>query len=99
MRTPEPRTIITFSLLGAGALISSFIIVDLMVEEDRKTKPELSLAYYLDRAELTGTGPDGTVLYQVWTDRAAQSIGDESISLARSTTCRSIHQIAPRGRR
>ncbi|NOR20724.1 MAG: LPS export ABC transporter periplasmic protein LptC [Xanthomonadales bacterium] len=81
MHTPEPRNVIRLVLLAAGATISSLMLVDTWTTEEKESKPELSLAYYLDQAELVGTGPDGIILYQVWTQRAQQTVGDESIDM------------------
>lgn len=81
MRTPELRNVVTLTLLLTGALVSSYVVIDGWENEERQEKPELSLAYYLDSAELIGTGPDGKILYQVWTKSAAQSVGDNSIQL------------------
>jgi LPS export ABC transporter protein LptC len=81
MYTPEPRAITRLILLLAGAGISSLLLVDTWEADKKPSKPELSLAYYLDQAELIGTGPDGKILYQVWTKRAAQTLGDESVDM------------------
>ena len=81
MYTPEPRNFIRLVLLAAGATISSLMLVNTWTTEEKQSKPELSLAYYLDKAELVGTGPDGKILYQVWTHRAQQTMGDESINM------------------
>jgi len=83
MITPAPRTVVTLLLLLGGALVSTMILLATNDEEEKSSRPELSLAYYLDQAELTGTGPDGELLYQVWTERASQSPSDSSIALER----------------
>ena len=77
----EARRILFFVALLAGAVISSLIVIDMSDDDDKPAKPELSLAYYLDSAELTGTGPDGSIMFQFWTDRAEQMRGDDSINL------------------
>ena len=81
MNSPEPRTVVRLILLLAGAGISGLLLVNTRETGERQSKPELSLAYYLDQAELIGTGPDGKILYQVWTRRAEQTLGDESVIL------------------
>jgi LPS export ABC transporter protein LptC len=83
MITPEPRTVATLLLLLGGALISTMLLLATNEEEQKTARPELSLAYYLDKAELSGTGPDGKLLYEVWTERASQSPSDSSIALDR----------------
>jgi len=83
MNTPEPRTILSLALLLAGAVLSSFIVSGTGSDEKQPSRPELSMAYYLDQAELIGTGPDGKVLYQVWTQRAFQPVGDSDIELVK----------------
>ena len=77
----EPRKILYFAVLLAGAVSSSLIVIDMWDDDDKPAKPELSLAYYLDSAELIGTGPDGSIVFQVWTDRAEQMRGDDSVNL------------------
>ncbi len=69
------------TLLFIGVIVSSFIVSGTWSDEKKPSRPELSLAYYLDQAELIGTGPDGKILYQVWTQRASQSIDDSGIEL------------------
>jgi LPS export ABC transporter protein LptC len=81
LNTPEPRTILSLTLLLIGAILSAFIVSGAWKEGSKPARAELSLAYYLDQAELTGTGPDGKMLFQVWTRRAAQSLGDSSIQM------------------
>jgi lipopolysaccharide export system protein LptC len=81
MNTPEPRTILSLLLLLAGAIVSAFIVSGTWKEATKPARAELSLAYYLDQAELTGTGPDGKMLFQVQTRRAAQSLGTASIEM------------------
>jgi LPS export ABC transporter protein LptC len=79
--SPEPRTILSLTLLFIGAVLSAFIVSGLGKEDRKPARAELSLAYYLDQAELTGTGPDGEMLFQVWARRAEQSLDDSSIEM------------------
>jgi LPS export ABC transporter protein LptC len=81
MNTPEPRAILSLVMLLIGAIVSGFIVSGFWKEDIKPARAELSLAYYLNQAELTGTGPDGKMLFQVWTRRAAQSVGDSSIQM------------------
>jgi len=78
---PETRTLIALALLTAGAIGSSLLL--LSNDSDKKTlePPELSLAFYLNKAELTGTGPKGEIVYRVWTEKAVQSSSDETITM------------------
>jgi lipopolysaccharide export system protein LptC len=80
---PEPRTIVALTLLAAAAAGSSLLLLDTGPEKKRLAPPELSLAFFLNKAELTGTGKNGEIVYQVWTDKAAQSTQDASISMER----------------
>lgn len=81
MNLPPPRTIASFLALVATALASSYLLSSFREDEEKTEKPKLSMAYYLDKASLTGTGPDGEVMFQVWTKRAAQSMDDTSIDM------------------
>lgn len=79
--TPEPRTLLRLLLLGAGAAVTSFIVFLDRDRDDEDRRPKLQLAYYLDSATLTGTGPDGAVLYSVSTRRAQQMNDARQIEL------------------
>jgi LPS export ABC transporter protein LptC len=81
MRIAEPKTIFVFILLLAGAGGSTYLASDFWSTDETRAKPELSLAYYLDSAELIGTGEDGEILYQVRAKRAEQTVGDDSVSI------------------
>jgi len=78
---PETRTVIAFALLTAGAVGSSMLLLNNEGEKQTLEPPELSLAFYLDKAELTGTGPKGEIVYRVWTEKAVQSTSDETITM------------------
>ena len=81
MNWPEPRTLISLAILLAGAIGSSLLVLNNGQEKEKLEPPELSLAFYLRDAELTGTGRNGEVIYKVWTAKAAQSSSDDSISM------------------
>jgi LPS export ABC transporter protein LptC len=81
MQLPDPGTVGRFALLIGAAVISTVLFIRSQPDEARETRPGLSLAYYLDSAELTGTDASGNPLYRVWTDRAAQVPADDSISM------------------
>ena len=83
MHPPPASTIAWLILLSVGALASALLALNLRQEQPETEKPELSLAYYLNEAELVGTGPSGTILYRVWTERAAQTRGADSVELAK----------------
>lgn len=81
MNTPEPRSILSLGLLLLAALISVYMASGGGSDDRKKSRPELSLAYYLKDAELTGTGANGQMLFQVWTRTAAQSPDDSGIDM------------------
>lgn len=83
VRTPEPRILLAFALLLTAAVISGFVLTASTSEKETSAPPELSLAFYLDRAEITGTGEDGELLYQVWTEKASQLTSESNIELTR----------------
>ena len=78
---PDPRSLITLLLLAAIAAVTGFVVYVNSEDEDVSRRPELQLAYYLDSATLTGTGPDGAVRYSVTTRRAQQTKNAQEIAL------------------
>jgi lipopolysaccharide export system protein LptC len=78
---PETRTLIALALLTAGAIGSSLLLLNNKSDKKSLEPPELSLAFYLNKAELTGTGPKGEIVYRVWTENAVQSASDETITM------------------
>lgn len=82
IRAPEPKTVVTLLLLAAGAVLSSILVFNNRDNEAEQQAPELQLAYYLESAELTGTAPDGSVLYTVKTRHAKQVSDTNSIELS-----------------
>ena len=81
MQVPNPRTIGTFVFLIVAALISSLLLNRSQQPVNETLSDKLSLAYYLDSAELSGTDSNGEMLYQVWTDHATQITDDDSIAM------------------
>lgn len=81
MQAPEPRTALALIVLAAGALFSTYMLISLRGDDVQDKAPELSLAYYLDSAEVTGTAADGSVLYRVKAERAEQDTTDASIAM------------------
>ena len=79
--TPDLRTTVYLLLLAAAAGATSFVVYLNSENEDETERPELQLAYYLDSATLTGTGPDGVVRYSVKTRRAQQNNNTREIAL------------------
>jgi len=70
------------ALLTIGAVISGLLLSRL--EDEAAVEPDmptLGAGYYLDDAELTGTGDDGRILYQVRTRRATEALNDGGVDL------------------
>lgn len=83
MNFPAPRTAVSFLLLLAAALFSSYLLSSFDSKKEKKSRPELGLVYYLNDAVLKGTGKDGTMLFRIETEQAARSEEDEYIDLKR----------------
>ncbi|MBT8422471.1 MAG: LPS export ABC transporter periplasmic protein LptC [Gammaproteobacteria bacterium] len=81
MTMPDLRTVMVLLLLGAIAAVTSFVVYVNNEDDDVAERPELQLAYYLDSATLTGTGPDGQVRYSMTTRRAQQRNDAQEIAL------------------
>jgi len=81
MERPNSGTLLKFTLLTGAAVVSTVAFIRTWTPDEAPARPQLSLAYYLDSAELTGTNENGDRLYQVWTDRAAQVTSDDSIAM------------------
>jgi LPS export ABC transporter protein LptC len=81
MELPNSGAILRFSLLSAATIASTVLFLQTRPPEVDPVKARLSLAYYLDQAELTGSGPDGSTLYRVRTNRASHVVDDDSIAM------------------
>jgi LPS export ABC transporter protein LptC len=81
MELPSTGTWLRFVLLAAAAIASTVLFLQTRPPKVDPIKARLSLAYYLDQAELTGTGPDGDTLYRVRTARASHTVEDNSIAM------------------
>ena len=81
MQSLDSGAVLRFTLLFGAAIISTVLFVRSREPDTVPARPQLSLAYYLDSAELVGTDENGEQLYRVWTDRAAQVTSDDSISM------------------
>jgi len=77
----DPRTLATLVVLAGLAALTTFVVFSNRDTDTEDRRPELQLSYYLDAATLTGTGPDGTVLYSVTTRRAQQMSDTQEIEL------------------
>jgi LPS export ABC transporter protein LptC len=81
MELPSTGTWLRFGLLVAAAVASTALFLNTRPPSVDPVKARLTLAYYLDQAELTGTGPDGETLYRVRTARASHVVDDDSIAM------------------
>jgi len=72
----------TLGLLLIAAIASGMLVLSTDTkEEDRTERPRLGLGYYMNDAELVGTGPDGRTLYRVKTNSATQLPDQDVIEL------------------
>jgi len=68
--------------LLAAALFTGFLVFRTGPKDDAsQPAPRLGLGYYVKDARLTGTGPDGQILYRVGTAAAEQLLADGTITL------------------
>ena len=81
MELPSTGTWLRLVLLAAGAIASTVLLLRTQPPAVDPVRARLSLAYYLDEAELTGTGPDGETIYRVRTARASHVVEDDSIAM------------------
>jgi LPS export ABC transporter protein LptC len=81
MNTPEPKTFFTLGLLLFIALASAYISSDGSADKQKTKRPALSMAYYLQDAELTGTDAEGFELFKIRTRHAAQGTDESGINL------------------
>jgi LPS export ABC transporter protein LptC len=73
---------VRFALLLGCALLTSFIVLRNPSTDDATTAgPRLGFGYYVKDAQLTGTGPDGRILYRVTTTAAEQALADGTITM------------------
>lgn len=73
---------IRLALLVAGALITSVLYLQSQPgEPEAPVIPRLGIGYYVRSAVLSGTGPDGRILYRVTTAAAEQNLADGSIAM------------------
>lgn len=80
--TLDTRTLTRLALLGVAAVASGLLLSRLEDDApDNERRPRLGAGYYVESAELIGTGEDGSVLYRVQTDQATEQIDDGSVAL------------------
>jgi LPS export ABC transporter protein LptC len=73
---------VRLTVLLAAALFTGFLVFRAPSSEDSTAPaPRLGLGYYVKEARLTGTGPDGQVLYRVGTTAAEQLLADGTITM------------------
>ena len=78
----DTRTLTRLVLLGIAAVASGLLLSRLEDEPpDTERRPRLGAGYYVESAELVGTGEDGGVLYRVQTDQATEQLDDGSVKL------------------
>lgn len=71
-----------FALLVAGALATSWLVFNSpSTEVEESSGPRLGLGYYVRDARLTGSGPDGRILYRVSAAAAEQLLADGTITM------------------
>lgn len=73
---------VRFGVLILAAVASGLLLSGLEGDHDAEPpRARLVAGYYLDDAELVGTGDDGRVLYRVSTRRALESLDDGGVNL------------------
>ena len=73
---------VRFTLLLGAALLTGFIVLrSPSTEEPTSPRARLGLGYYVKGARLSGTGPDGQILYRVTTMAAEQLLADGTITM------------------
>ena len=68
-------------LVGAAVLTSVLVYLDPSSEVTPPETAQLGLGYYVKDARLTGTGPDGQILYRVTATSAEQTLTDGTITM------------------
>jgi len=73
---------VRLALLIGAALLTSYIVYRNPTTDDASPAgPRLGFGYYVKEARLTGTGPDGQILYRVATTAAEQVLADGTITM------------------
>lgn len=69
-------------LLVVAALATTWLVFSSpATEDDTPASPRLGFGYYVKDARLTGTDPDGRILYRVFTAEAEQTLSDGTITM------------------
>jgi len=74
---PAVLIVLTIGAVGSGALLLR------NTSEDAETvsTPRLSIGYYMNEAELIGTGDSGKILYRLRTRNASQNFDDGVVNM------------------
>ncbi len=73
---------VRFALLLGAALLTGVLVLRSPPSDDpTPAAPRLGLGYYVKKARLLGTGPDGQILYRVTTTAAEQVLADGTITM------------------
>jgi len=72
-------------LIGAALLTSVLVFLGQSPDVAPPVTPRLGLGYYVKDARLTGTGPDGGILYRVTAAAAEQTLVDGTITMREVT--------------
>lgn len=74
----SPRNVVVFSVLAAGAMASWYLArPDSGAGTGTSAIDSTPRGYYLKSARILGTGPDGTLLYEIQAERAEQQADDQ----------------------
>lgn len=77
---------VRFTLLLGAALLTGFLVFRSPSTDDATpAAAHLGFGYYVKDARLTGTGPDGQILYRVTTTAAEQVLADGTITMRNVT--------------
>jgi lipopolysaccharide export system protein LptC len=72
----------TTAVLLVGAIASGLLVYQSGPEqEDSDTRPRLGIGYYMNEAEVIGTGDEGQTIYRVKAHTASQNLDDGAIDM------------------
>ncbi len=82
----DTRTATRLAVLALIAGISTLVVLqNQSPETDTTPAPALGVSYFVNSAELSGTGSDGRILFRLIADRAEQVSADTDIDLTNIT--------------